>query len=719
MFATVRRTIICAVLLILQDSVFAQTSFGLKVLITQSIDDSKLITLKGNTHPQARQENDRGRVPDSFAMQHMVLQLKRAAEQQAELEKLVESLHNPSSPLFHKWLTAEQIGSRFGPAQQDLDAVKEWLGSNGFTVNVVFPSKTAIDFSGTAGQVKRAFHTEMHYLRLKGERHIANMSDPQIPAALEPAIAGIVALHDIRPQPMRSEGGAVSNEDFGTGRYMAPGDLAVIYNFNPLFEQGVSGEGQTIVVLESSDLYSTGDWYAFRRVFGLTKRYPAGTLTEIHPGSRVYPCDDPGPTIAADREATTDAEWASAAAPNANIVVASCATGFDWGYFIAMRNLLNSPNPPAVMSLSYGGSEAGVSAAENASVYSLYLQAAAEGVSIFVSAGDWGADSFFADRGTASQHGMSVNAFASTPYNVAVGGTDFEDVYFGQTNTYWNTTNTFAFASAKSYVPEIAWNGSCASQLVANYYDFARVYGSDSFCNSPSVPANFLTGLAGSGGPSSCASGRPVAPGVVSGSCSGYPKPAWQNVLGNPNDGVRDLPDVALFASLGGWGHSYLLCFSDPARNGIPCSTNFQTSGGTSAAAPVMAGIQALINQKTGQSWGNPNPVYYALARDQYGSSGSAACNASLGNMVGADCTFYDITQGDNVVICQPGSPNCYAPSGTYGVMSLSTTSFQPAYTAGVGWDFTTGIGSVNAYNLVTNWSRGVTLSAQSATGSQ
>ena len=673
------------------------------------MNDYKLVRLAGNTRPEATQANDRGRVPDEFAMSHLTLQLKRSPEQQAALDQYSADLQNPKSSNFHHWLTAETFGARYGLATEDIATISAWLQSHGFQVNSVFPSRNLIDFSGTAGQVRHAFHTEIHHLLVNGEQHIANMGDPQIPASLAPAVAGIPSLHDFYPHPMNAGIQDVPMEDFGTGRYVAPADLATIYNLNPLYASGISGQGQTIAVLEQSDLYSLGDWYAFRRVFGLARAFPYGTITQIQPASDTFSCTDPG-AVTADREATLDSEWVTATAPNANVVVAACANSFDPGVFIAMRNLLNAPNPPAVMSISYGQSEAVNGSALNAFIYSLYQQAVAEGVSVFVSAGDWGGDSFYSDRSTPSIHGLSVSGYASTPFNVAVGGTDFEDTYLNQTDLYWNSANTPAFGSVKSYVPEIPWDGSCADPLQANLYGFATSYGSDGFCNSAAVPSNNLTGLAGSGGPSTCAYGAPNTFGVVSGTCTGYPKPTWQQILGNPNDGVRDLPDVSLFASAGAWNHGYLICYSDPSRSGTACTNTFGVSGGTSASSPVMASIQALINQQTGSSWGNPNPIYYALANTQYGATGSAACNASLGNGISTACTFNDVTQGDNEVICQPGSRYCFAPSGAIGVISLSPTSYVPTYPATVGWDFASGIGSVNAFNLVTSWNAGVAL---------
>ena len=206
-------------------------------------------------------------------------------------------------------------------------------------------------------------------------------------------------------------------------------------------------------------------------------------------------------------------------------------------------------------------------------------------------------------------------------------------------------------------------------------------------CNDTAIVNEYqlLNIIGGSGGPSACATGSPsrATPGVVSGTCAGYPKPAWQSVFGNPNDRVRDLPDVSLFAGNGYWGHYYPVCFSDPSPNngGAPCTGAPDTwagFGGTSFGAPIMAGVQALINQYTGSSWGNPNPFYYSLARGEYGASGSTSCNSSNGNLVGDNCVFYDVTLGDIDAPCT-GDYNCYSPSGEYGVLSTSDSSYKPA----------------------------------------
>ena len=671
-------------------------------LITQTINQASLVTLSGNTRSEANAANDRGRVDDGFAMNHMLLQLQRSPEQEQALERLIDSMHDRTAPDYQKWLTASEFGQQFGLAPEDLKAITGWLESYGFTVNLVYPNGMLIDFSGTAGQVRKAFHTEIHELSVNGRQHIANMSDPQIPAALAPAVAGVVSLHDFMPHPMNKPHKDYTFTSGGSTYYaVVPADLAKIYNFSPQFSAGISGKGETIVVIEDTNVYSTSDWTTFRSTFGLSG-YTSGSFTQVHPGSN---CTNPG-TNGDDGEAILDAEWASAAAPNAAIELASCAdTSTTFGGLIALQNLINESSPPPIYSISYGECEAENGATANAAYSSAYQQAVSEGLSVFVSAGDEGAASCDADQAYA-RHGIGVSGFASTQYNVAVGGTDYSDSYSGDNSTYWSSSNGSYYESAKSYVPEIPWNDSCASVLIATVEGYSTTYGSSGFCNSAVGEEDFITTAAGSGGPSGCATGSPSTSGVVSGSCKGWAKPSWQSVLGNPSDGVRDLPDVSLFAANGVWGHYYIFCWSDTSEGGTPCTgapSGWSGAGGTSFSSPIWAGIQALINQKKGAKQGNPNSRYYTLASSEYGTGGSSSCNSSNGNSVGSSCTFYDVTLGDMDVPCT-GTHSCYKPSGTYGVLSTSNSSYQKAYGTGTGWDFATGIGTVNVNNLVNNF---------------
>jgi len=676
-------------------------------LIVEPVNEGKLHVLKGNTRPEATAQNDAGAAPDSLAMDHMLVVMQRSAAQEQALQQTIDQLHNSKSPLFHKWLTADQFGQTYGAAQQDIDTVTAWLQSHGFTVNAVYPSGMAIDFSGNAGQVRDAFHTPMHYLNVNGARHVANMSDPQIPAALAPAVAGIASMNDFAPHAMRK---ARANFTFtsqgSTYQALTPEDVATIYDLGPLFQAGITGKGQTIAVIEDANLYSTSDWDTFRSTFGLSQ-YSSGSLAVVNPGAPglFNNCSAPGLAEGDDGEAILDAEWASAAAPDATIEVATCAsTRATFGGFIALQNLINGANPPAIVSISYGECEAENGATANAAYAAAYEQAVAEGISVFVAAGDGGAAS--CDAGTSgATHGIGVSGFASTPYNVAVGGTDFGDTYDGTTATYWNATNSANYGSAISYIPEIPWNDSCAGSLLSSYLGFSSGYGSSGLCaSSMARQYSLLSVSAGSGGPSGCATGSSQTPGVTDGTCQGYGKPSWQaGLTGIPSDSVRDLPDVSLFAGTGVWGHYYVMCWTDIRNGGAPCSGDPSTwagAGGTSFASPIVAGIQALINQNAGGAQGNPNYVYYSLAA---GGSGSSI--------------FHSVTRGDIAVNCG-GTENCYGATlasgfgrrsqqSANGALSVSSGQYSPAFGAAAGWNFATGIGSIDAFNLVTNWSSG------------
>lgn len=695
----------CAAIFGLAPRVFAQRVevAPARVLINSPINSSRLYTLVGNTRSEATTENDRGKVPDTFALDHLLLELKRSPEREQAFRDFIDQQHDSSSPNFHKWLTPAQVGQQFGPSQQDIDTVAEWLRSYGFTINTVHPSGTAVDFSGNAGQVFSAFHTEIHFLSVNGSAHIANMSDPKIPLALAPAIAGIVSLHDFRPQslllPRRTLTGTINGMPL---QFVAPGDLATIYDLNAAFSAGITGKGQTIALVEPTNLFRASDWTTFRTTFGLTS-YTSGSLQTVHPGG----CANPGVT-SDDGEATLDVEWVTAAAPDATLVLASCAdTQTTSGVMLALQNVISSSPAPQIISVSYAGCEAGIGAATNAAFNMMYQQAVSQGISVFVGAGDSGASSCDQNQ-VAATHGVGVSGYASTPYNVAVGGTDFGDAYQKLVSTYWNTTNSATFTSALSYIPEIPWNGSCMSSIIVGYLKYQVGYGANGLCGSTRAQADGLLNTgAGSGGPSGCATGASAESLVVGGSCAGYPKPAWQTgVPGIPNDGVRDLPDVSLFASNGIWGHAYVYCFTDILNGGAPCSgnpINWAAAGGTSFATPILAGIQALVNEHLGSAQGNPNPVYYKLAASSVASS-----------------VFHPVTTGDITINCA-GNNNCFGqsfvgrgraalPTGYAsgnGGLSTSTSTFVPAFSAGSGYSLATGLGSVDAYNLIMNWTKG------------
>ncbi|MGB9489729.1 MAG: protease pro-enzyme activation domain-containing protein, partial [Terriglobales bacterium] len=846
------------VALIAAFNVFSFGQSGNEPRVTQQIDDSNLVRLYRNTRPEANFKNDRGAVADTYDIDHIWLQLQRSSEQEQELDQYIDQLNDRTSPNFHKWLTPEEYG-QFGVAKEDIDKVVGWLEYHGFRVNQIYPNNMLIDFSGTAGQIHDAFHTSIHNLEVNGEQHIANMSDPMIPAALRPVVHSIASLHDFKPHPsMKQKGnytfGSGANTDFA----LTPQDTAVIYNVAPLWNAGTSGQGQTIYIIEDEDTYNgTTDWTTYRNKFGLTTAFPSATYTEVHPGG----CTDPGivTTDGADGEAALDVEVSSSMAPNAAIELVSCKDTVTFGGLIALQNLVNAGSATAsasVVSISYGICEAFNGNGGNQSFYNTYQQAASEGYSVFVSTGDEGSSSCSADFSAGSEYDVAsigVTGWGETPYNVAVGGIDYEDEYNAleggsAQSTYWSgaftgsvtsgsktitaTTATFyscdvglpvsgtgiatgatissvtsttqatlsanasatesgktfylasgcnvvtgsvssgsptlttssavlsnanigntvagtgipsgavitsvssstsatlsasatanetgetitltGYGSAKSYIPEIPWNDSCASVLLS-YLETASAttYGTSGFCNSSTGKADFLSGGAGSGGGSNCAQGNggtdQGADGISDPQCQGWPKPSYQSgsslsggsaVYGQPTDAVRDIPDVSMFAANGVWGHYEIVCWSDTAESaygGASCAgapSTWSGFGGTSVAAPMMAGIQALVNQKTGDNWGNPNPIYYQIAQSEYGTQGGTfagtTCNSSASGGPASTCVFNDVTQGDMDTACEYNGTleeaHCYKPSSTYGVDSTDTITAGTVIYGGSGY---------------------------------
>jgi subtilase family serine protease len=704
--------------------------------MTSPIDESQLVTLTGNTTPAAlRVQNDRGPVADNLAFDHLLLTLKPAPETEARLEKLIDAMHHRDSPEFHHWLTPRQLGERFGLAPQDRATIQRWLESHGFSVNRVYLNGLVIDFAGTAAQIREAFHTEIHNLVLpNGEKHIANMRDPQIPAALAPAIEGIASLHDFFPKSHAIQLGPVSYDpatnkwqphfhphfdvkDQGQTFYtVSPYDFATIYNLLPLWKRGFTGKGVTIALVEDSNLAHESDWFAFRKTFGL-KGFTDGNFKQIYPG-----CKNPGQN-GDEIEAALDVEWASASAPDANIELSACGNAHGvFGLDLAILNLLDL-EPPDIISDSYGLCETITGQTEIALENREAQIATALGTTFFIAQGDTGADECSPVEGFLSHLGINSGDNTASAYAVDVGGTDFMAQYNQDVNgiplsDYWSATNDpQTKASALSYIPEIPWNDGCTSELIYSdpvFGSYTQSYGPTGFCNSK-LGRHFKYSVSGSGGPSTCFTGVPSIPGVVSGTCQGNPKPAWQTgVPGIPNDGLRDQPDLSLFAADGVWGSFLVECMSDENEGGAPCTAKndalLEGGGGTSFASPAMAGIQALINQKYGKQ-GNANYVYYALAAKQFTKQGAKACNASptTAKLPAASCIFNDVTLGDMDIPCGQSwagvSYDCYGNgSKIIGELSTSTSASEPAYPATVGYDLATGLGSVNATRLFDEW---------------
>lgn len=676
---------------------YAQTSSP--QLITQAIDETKLTPLAGNTHPLARAEFDRGAAPASLAMQRMLLVLGRSAMQEAALETLLEEQQDKSSANFHKWLTPDEFGQQFGVSEQDVETTVSWLEGHGFEVAGVSRGRGVIEFSGTAQEVQQAFHTSIHSYAVNGGQYWANASDPEIPSALASAVIGIDSLNNFgkkaahhlagitarqlagewtKAQPALTYQCATNNA--GAPIYcnaLGPYDFGAIYNVLPLWtaSPAINGTGESIAIVGRSNINLT-DVSDFQSLFGLPNNPPQVILDGPDPG--LIPGDE--------TEADLDVEWSGGIAQGATIMlVVSQSTEATDGVDLSAEYAVDNNIAP-IVSESFGSCELDMGTAGNQFYNNLWEQAAAEGISVFVSAGDQGSAGCDVFQGTApqaAQEGLEVSGIASTPFDVSVGGTDFNDLF--DELTYWNTTNNpTTQRSAKGYIPETTWNDSCTNAI---FGDLGLSLNPEVNCNDSQL-AGAVVAIGGSGGASRCTNPTGSTPLSCAG---GYGKPPWQTASGVPNDGKRDLPDVALFASNGFLDSAFAICEADVA---VPCNANNVVQiGGTSGSSPSFAGLMALVDQKEGTREGNPNFVFYKLAQKQ----SSSACNSTTGPAT--TCVFNDVTSGTIAMPCVSGSVNCTTatPGDQYGVLS--------GYSTAAGYDLATGLGSVNAKNLVNDWS--------------
>jgi subtilase family serine protease len=586
-----KRLLLPLLLVLVSASLFAANAHK------RNVDDNDTVVLYGNTHPLATPQNDRGPADVNQKLERMILLLKPRANAKDSIDRLLAQLHDPSSPQYHQWLTPAEFGSRFGIADDDLSDVTAWLTRGGFTIEEVAAGRGWINFTGTVGQVERALKTQMHKFNVDGKMHTANAKDPQIPRALADVIGGVVTLHDFGRHPMNHGFKPVPMPEYtsGTSHYVAPADFAKIYNVNPLYTAGINGSGQTVAIVGRTDI-ALADVQYFRSFFGL----PANDPVFVHNGT------DPGNLGGGEEgEADLDVEWSGAVAQNATIkFVISKSTSTTDGVDLSAQYIVNN-NVAKVMSTSFGQCESSMGTTENNFYNNLWSQAATQGITSFVSSGDSGAAGCNGGSDT-SGSGAAVSGLASTPYNVGVGGTQFNDT--ANPSAYWSSTNNSTNqSSALSYIPEMAWNES------------GNVSGG--------------SGLwASSGGQSTV-----------------YAKPSWQVCVGVPATNARFVPDVSLTAA----GHDGYLVIQGHTST----VSGLGAVGGTSASSPSFAGLMALVNQKTATSWGNANTKFYALANTQYASGGTVifhdvtSGNNSVPGVTGFSCgTGYDAVTGVGTV---------------------------------------------------------------------
>jgi subtilase family serine protease len=698
--------------------------------------ESSLVGLPGHVHRSAHARFDAGEAPNSLRMGALELIIAKTPAQQQALDKLVADQHNPKSPQYHRWLTPAEYGSQFGASAATIAALSNWLESNGLQVGTVAAGRTHLPFTGDKEKFEATFHTQIHLFNVQGEPHYANVSDPRIPAVLKPMIAAVRGLNDFYPKPGvkpmsavprsvlpalaglagHNPGASTSPDAFYSGSdqypgYVGPTDFATMYNLLPVYQRGITGSGVTVAIAAQSDINPsvlTKFWSAFAVAgsnFGLPDQQFSSMPVPTADGGV-----DPGQTMDGNEdEAYLDTEIVGALAPGAKLVLVRDRVATTAAQYIIDQNLA------AVLNISFSQCE-GAEVAANTAINTMWEQAVSEGITVTVSSGDAGVAgcTAHADIGNANDvnsNGFAVNGLASTPYDLAVGGTDFDPTMEAP---YWSSTNQpGTLASALSHIPEVVWNDSCANPIFANAF---QVFDPIVFCNTAKLPGGntanpFIEVLGSGGGLSSCTATD------SNGNCTGgYAQPSWEVASGVGSFGARAIPDVSMIAT------RWLICSYDTNPCDPTQAPKFPPAApgtikvllGTSAAAPSVAAIIAMLDQSqitTADMDGRQglvNPLLYQLASQN--PANEIECDASQNSPNVSACVFFDVTAGSNA---QPCSVANYVAASA-GSLPASTCVTESGYATGImevngmqnygtfpGLDIATGLGSINAAGLI------------------
>lgn len=452
---------------------FAGGLLAQRARITEAVNNARRVRLSGHIHPLAKAELDRGPVDASLPLASLNLILKPSANQQTELQQLLAAQQNPASPDYHRWLTPEQYADQFGASSDDIGKLTEWLGQQGFHVTAVARARNWISFSGTAGQVSSAFGTQIDRYQINGQTHFANATEPSIPEAFAVVVQSIRGLSDFRMKPLlKPRSSSLLTRPAYTSssgnHYLSPDDFATIYDLKPLYNAGINGAGQKLVVAGQTQI-NISDIEQFRSQFNLPANDPQLMLV---PNTR-----DPGISSNDLPEADLDLELSGAAAPNASITFL-----YSDDVMNAAQYAIDQDMAP-VLSISYGSCEIETPTSDALTFQSWAQQGNAEGITWVAASGDSGGADCIAP-GDDSDGGPSVDVPASIPEVTGMGGSEFNEGYA----QYWSTTNNVNSGSALSYIPEMVWNDSTPDNPAAGGGGASAIFTKPSWQTGAGVP---------------------------------------------------------------------------------------------------------------------------------------------------------------------------------------------------------------------------------------
>jgi hypothetical protein len=407
-----------------------------------------------------------------------------------ELEQLLEAQQDPASPSYHKWLTPEEFGNRFGVSEETYARAVQWLERQGFSNIQTSPNRLSIYFDGYALLVEKAFGVQMDIYEYQGKQYHSNDREAQIPSEYKDVILGLFLDDFPTVAPLYRNGNYAS---------MSPQDMRIAYNLTPVYNRGVTGSGQNIAIVARSD-FNLSDVELFQSTFGLATNDPHKVFVGANPGNLGG---------GEEKEVLLDTEWAGAIAPNAVIqVVISPSMDITQ----SINYIVDSLSSTHVMSISFGLGESVVSSATLSNVMNLFSQAAAEGQTVLVASGDQGAQQ---SAGSSLTTGADVNYLCSSSNVICVGGTNL--------NNNWDSSYNYI-----AYAGETAWSGSGGGK--------SSFVSKPSFQYGPGVPTDGWRDVPDV----AVLAGSPGAWIIAEGSFSGFggtslSAPLWAGLLGLVN----------------------------------------------------------------------------------------------------------------------------------------------------------------------------------------
>jgi subtilase family serine protease len=534
--------------------------------------------LAGLTPQWAKGSADRGALS---AGKRLTVRVYLAGRDAAGLARYAAQVSDPSSPQYGKYLTARQTRERFGATVRQIDAITAWL--HGAGLKVTARNQDYLTVTGSAAAVERAFSTTLRTYARGGHTYHAPHTTPSVPASLHGAVLTVTGLdnaphrtrHDeTLPPPdavFRNAGpfstyfGSKTDPELPSA-FGAKAPYAVKgYTGKQLraaYGAGAqTGKGVTVAITDayaSPTIAADASQYARRNG---DKEFRKGQLTQVLPGG--YHHTDECGASGWYGEETLDVEAVHAVAPDADIVYAGAASCYDDDLLDTLSKIVNG-RLADIVSNSWGDLESNETTASAAAYDQIFQRGAVEGIGFYFSSGDAGDN-------VASSGTKQVDMPANSAWVTAVGGTSLAvgkgDKY--QWETGWGTQNAPLSADGGS------WTG---------------------------FPGTYTSGAGG--GTSKLIAQPPYQRGVV---------PA-RLAKANGTKAMRTVPDIAAVADP---NTGFLVGQTQTFPDGSLQYGEYRI-GGTSLAAPVVAGVQALAQQaRHGVPLGFANPAIYS----RYGTS--------------------------------------------------------------------------------------------------